>query len=134
LVKSYDIAKTQNYILIEAHIIIKYLLNILSLFPGIEPNPFLVPFLKAYRSCDLFQYCIAAEPKKDNKFRYRDSETIAFSRDCATLEQIADSANLVDIDMLLIDVENQEKQVLEHFPFQKYRIKYIVMEVREKVG
>ena len=96
---------------------------------GIEPNPYLVPFLKGYRNCDLYQYCISAKAKEDKKFRYRDSDKVAFSQNCQTLEVIADDAALKDVDIMMIDVENQEKQVLEFFPFENYNIRYIVMEV-----
>jgi len=97
----------------------------------VEPNPHLVPFLQAYRNCQLFEVCVDGEASTSKRtFSDRDG-TFAFAADCLPLADILARAGLRGrrIHLLSIDVEHGELGVLKDFPLADFDVRFIVIEV-----
>eukprot|EP00927_Polykrikos_kofoidii_P018821 TRINITY_DN18772_c0_g1_i1.p1 TRINITY_DN18772_c0_g1~~TRINITY_DN18772_c0_g1_i1.p1 ORF type:complete len:603 (-),score=85.70 TRINITY_DN18772_c0_g1_i1:381-2189(-) len=96
----------------------------------IEPNPGLIPWLRAYRSCQVVNKCIAEERAPKRPFHGRDGE-LAFEVDCVSLDEILANAGLRGrrIDLLSIDVEHSELAVLKSLRLEDYDIRVMIIEV-----
>lgn len=96
----------------------------------VEPNPHLVAFLEAYRSCQVVPNCIGAEAARDHPFSDREGN-VQFTADCRTLGEILDAAGLAHqrIDVLSIDVEHGELNALRGMELDRYDIRVIIVEV-----
>jgi len=96
----------------------------------VEPNPHLAHFLRAYRSCEVFEHCVDDEGTKGKAFSDRDGN-VQFTADCLTMEGVLTRGNLWDerIDFLSIDVEHGELSVLQGLPLDKVDIRIILVEV-----
>eukprot|EP00927_Polykrikos_kofoidii_P065668 TRINITY_DN61398_c0_g1_i1.p1 TRINITY_DN61398_c0_g1~~TRINITY_DN61398_c0_g1_i1.p1 ORF type:complete len:515 (+),score=71.01 TRINITY_DN61398_c0_g1_i1:47-1591(+) len=123
----------------------------------VEPNPRLVHNFLAYRSCDVFPVCVwndtvgksfelpgAAELGEvvsdsaeltPNEYTNPDSSSWnqtngSFSATCHPLQNILMQAGITGqrIDFLSVDVEHGEVAVFEHFPFEDWDIRMIVVE------
>jgi len=100
----------------------------------VEANPNLVPFLRAYRSCGIYNHCADAEFNPGRTFTDREGE-VHFTADCIPLGDILERAQLKHkrIHLLSIDVEHAELRVLQGLPLEDYDIRVIVIEVSRGV-
>jgi hypothetical protein len=98
----------------------------------IEPNPYLVPFLHAYRGCQVLPYCVDAETEHARSFVDRDG-SFAFAADCRPLGEMLEEAGLLHqtIDVLSIDVEHGELRVLQGLPLDRFDVRLVVVEVSQ---
>eukprot|EP00927_Polykrikos_kofoidii_P018823 TRINITY_DN18772_c0_g2_i1.p1 TRINITY_DN18772_c0_g2~~TRINITY_DN18772_c0_g2_i1.p1 ORF type:complete len:599 (-),score=91.99 TRINITY_DN18772_c0_g2_i1:17-1762(-) len=100
----------------------------------VEPDPGLVPWLRAYRSCQVVHRCIAEEPVPKQAFHDRDGG-FAFEVDCVSLDEILTNAGLRGrrIDLLSISVNHSELAVLKSLRLEDYDIRVIIIEVSRGV-
>eukprot|EP00928_Gymnodinium_smaydae_P007805 TRINITY_DN12795_c1_g1_i1.p1 TRINITY_DN12795_c1_g1~~TRINITY_DN12795_c1_g1_i1.p1 ORF type:complete len:479 (+),score=74.57 TRINITY_DN12795_c1_g1_i1:114-1550(+) len=97
----------------------------------VEPNPYLLTFLQAHRSCTIFQNCVDSTGARGKAFSDRDG-VFMFSAHCRPLGEILARALPKEqrrIDVLSIDVEHGELEVLRGLPWEKYDVRIIVVEV-----
>lgn len=96
----------------------------------IEPNPHLVAFLEAYRSCEVVPHCIDEAAASRRPFTDREGN-VQFTADCLSLGEILDRAGLAHqrIDVLSIDVEHGELNALRGMELDRYDIRVIIVEV-----
>lgn len=96
----------------------------------VEANPDLTPFIKAYRTCQVFPNCADEDVRENNVFGGSDGGEVAFTATCLTLGEILERAGLRNrrIDVLSVDVEHAELRVLRGLPAD-VDVRVIVVEV-----
>lgn len=96
----------------------------------VEPNPHILSFLQAYRSCTVFPNCIDEEKFKGKAFSDRNGQ-LEFTADCLPLGEVLARAGLKGrrIDLLTIDVEHHEMGVLRSVDLDEFDVRFIVIEV-----
>lgn len=96
----------------------------------VEPNPHIVAFLEAHRSCEVVPKCVSEERVRGKPFSDRDGE-VMFHANCSPLWEILDRAGARHrrIHVLSIDVEHGELGVLRGLPLDQFDVRVIVVEV-----
>lgn len=96
----------------------------------VEPNPHLISFLEAYRSCEVYHACVEENVIEGKTFS-DNLGNVQFTADCLPLGEILKRAGLTGhrIDVLSVDVEYGELGVLSGLNFEEFDIRFIVMEV-----
>lgn len=113
----------------------------------VEPSPYAHHLFRSYRKCTLLPNCAWNESKTIRMAYQKDlieakivteaadeevDETRGgfFEATCMTLEEILDSQGYHRVDFLSVDVEHAEVQLFEKFPFHKFDIRTIVIELQ----
>lgn len=96
----------------------------------VEPNPHIVAFLEAHRSCEVVPKCVSETRTRGKPFSDRDGE-VQFHATCAPLAEILErlGAKKRRIHVLSIDVEHGELGVLRSLPLDQFDVRVIVVEV-----
>jgi len=105
----------------------------------IEPNPGGQVALQVYRSCKALNLCISGNASSHRfvmgsdtshaRQAKEDEYGLAFGARCVSLEAALELGGRKRIDYMSVDVEGSELDIFENFPFEKFDIRVISLEV-----